>query len=323
MSTFLKLIRWQNILTVALTMFAMRYAIIMPVNNYYKIEPGLEKWGFMFLVAGVMFLMAAGNVINDYFDRKTDMINRPQKVLVGFKIRRRQVMLMHIFFNFFGVVCGFVAAWFANNLWIGFFFLFISVLLWTYSSELKKILFVGNFSLALLTAIVPMAVAITEYVAYENSLVHWDNSSVHAVKIWFQTIIGFSVFSFLFNYLRELIKDCIEYKGDLETGIKSFPTVIGRRKTDFIIAGISLVSIMLVMFIWHAYLSKLMFFEHDSFSLLYIYSMIIFPGLLIFLIAFLSKKSSKYKTLSRLSKFILVTGLLYSIIFSFAIYGKI
>lgn len=323
MSTFLKLIRWQNILTVALTMFAMRYAVILPVNNYYKIEPGLEKWGFMFLVAGVMFLMAAGNVINDYFDRKTDMINRPQKVIVGFKIRRRQVMLMHIFFNFFGVVCGFIAAWFAQNIWIGFFFLFISVLLWTYSSELKKILFVGNFSLAILTAIIPMAVAITEYVAYENSLVQWDNNSVHAIKIWFQTIIGFSVFSFLINYLRELIKDCVEYKGDLETGIKSFPTVIGKRKTDYIIAAISFASVLLVMFIWHAYLSKLMFFKNDSFSMLYIYSMIIFPGVLIFLIAFIGKKPSKYKTMSRLSKFILVTGLLYSIIFSFAIYGKI
>lgn len=323
MSTFLKLIRWQNILTVALTMFAMRYAVILPVNNYYEIEPGLQKWGFMFLVAGVMFLMAAGNVINDYFDRKTDMINRPQKVIVGFKIRRRQVMLMHIFFNFLGVVCGFVAGWFAQNLWIGFFFLFISVLLWTYSSELKKILFVGNFSLALLTALIPLAVGITEYVAFENSLSQWDSNSVHAVKVWFQVIIGFAAFSFLFNYLRELIKDCIEYNGDLETGIKSFPTIIGKRKTDYIIGVIAFVSLLLVMFIWHVYLSKLMFFKNDSFSLLYIYSMIIFPSALILLFAFFSKKQSKYKTMSRLSKFILVTGLLYSIIFSFAIYGKI
>ena len=46
-------------------MFAMRYAVILPVNNYYKIEPGLEKWGCMFLVAGVMFLMAVGNGITE------------------------------------------------------------------------------------------------------------------------------------------------------------------------------------------------------------------------------------------------------------------
>lgn len=322
MKTFLRLIRWKSILTVALTMFAMRYAIIAPIYNFYKIDTGLSKAGFLFLVAGVMFLMAAGNVINDYFDRKTDTINRPKKVLVGFKIRRRQAMLIHILFNILGVICGFIVAWFCKNIWIGFLFFFISVLLWTYSAELKKILFVGNFSLALLTALIPLSVGITEYFAYEKSIITWDENSIHAIKITLQTIIGFSIFTFLFSYIKELIKDCIEYSGDLETGIKSFPTVIGKRKTDFLISISTILSLSLVLIVWHGYLSKLMFFSNTLFSVFYIYSMIIFPGLLLGLIAITGKRNKKYLTISRLSKFILITGLLYSIIFSFAVYGS-
>lgn len=323
MKTFLKLIRWKSTLTVAITMFAMRYAIIAPIYNYYKIDIGLSKAGFLFLVAGIMFLMAAGNVINDYFDRKTDTINRPKKVLVGFKIRRRQAILIHILFNILGVICGFIVAWFCKSIWIGFFFFFISILLWTYSAELKKILFIGNFSLALLASLIPLSVGITEYVAYENSISIWNENSIHAIKITLETIIGFSIFTLLFIYIRELIKDCIEYTGDLETGIKSFPTVIGKRKTDFLISIVILISLSMVIIVWHAYFSKLMFFSNTLFSVFYIYSMIIFPGLLVASIALAGRRNKKYITMIALSKFIMITGLIYSIIFSFAVYGSI
>ena len=82
MKAFFRLIRWKNILAVALTMFAMKYAIIVPVYKLYGFDPGLSDTGFMFLVASVMFILAGGSVINDYFDRKTDMINRPRNNFV-------------------------------------------------------------------------------------------------------------------------------------------------------------------------------------------------------------------------------------------------
>lgn len=145
-------------------------------------------------------------------------------------------------------------------------FIFIVAVLWTYSAELKRILFIGNFSLALIIALIPLSVALTEYFALEHSITQWEENSIRAIKLSVQFIIGFSIFAFLFTYIRELIKDCIEYNGDLETGIKSFPTVFGKRKTDIIIAILSLVAIIAIILCWEVYLSKLFVFEksHNS-----------------------------------------------------------
>ncbi|MDD3740499.1 MAG: UbiA family prenyltransferase, partial [Bacteroidales bacterium] len=159
MIAFFKLIRWKNVLLVAITMFAMKYAVIAPIYNIYEVQFGLSELGFMFLVLAAMFLMAGGNVINDYFDRKTDMINRPKRVLVGFSVKRRQVLFTHTVLNILGVLCGFVVAYIIGKIWLGVFFIFVSLLLWTYSSELKRKVFIGNFVVALLTGFIPFLVA--------------------------------------------------------------------------------------------------------------------------------------------------------------------
>ncbi len=323
MSAFFKLIRWKNILVVALTMFAMKYAIIEPVYAFYGIEIGFSKTGFMFLVAAAMFLMAGGNVINDYFDRKADLINRPKKVLVGFQIKRRQVMLMHLMLNIFGIICGFVAAWFTGKLWLGFFFVLITFLLWSYSSKLKKRIIAGNFIVAILTAFIPLIVGITEYYAFERSIPEWTINSVHAIKISFQTIIGFSIFAFILNFIMEIIKDCADFEGDLETQVKSIPIVFGKKKANIIISVLSFLTILLILVVWHGYFSHLLFFKDQLFSNFYIYSMIIFPVAIITFSSLWGTNKKKYSILANLTKFAMVTGVIYSLIFSFAVYGSI
>ncbi len=323
MTAFFRLIKSKKILLLALTMFAMRYAIIVPVYKFYGLEPGLSKTGFMFLVLASIFILAAGNVINDYFDRKSDMINRPKKVIVGFQVKRRQVIFMHVMLNLLGIVCGFIAAWLAGRIIIGFAFILGAFTLWSYSSKLKKRVFSGNFTLALLTALIPFIVAVTEYYAFERSIPEWTFNSIHAIKISIQTIIGFSIFAFLFSLIRDIIKDCENYEGDLATGIKSTPVVLGKKKTNLLISAITFLSIALIIVVWQGYFSKLLFFKNENFSGFYIYSMIVFPALIIAFTSLWGETKRKYSILSMLSKFILITGVIYSIIFSFAVYGSI
>ena len=57
---------------------------------------------FILLVAATVFITAGGYVINDYFDIKTDLINKG-KVIVGTKIPRRKAMMWHNIFNIAGV----------------------------------------------------------------------------------------------------------------------------------------------------------------------------------------------------------------------------
>ncbi len=323
METFLKLIRWKSIIAIAATMFAMKYAIIIPVYNYYGISPGLSSTGFFFLLMTSMLIMAGGNIINDYFDRKTDLINRPNKVLVGFKVTRRQAIFMHTTFTFLGVVCGFITAIIAGKIIIGLYFLFISFLIWAYSSNLKKHALAANFTIAFLTALIPLSVAITEYFALESSLSEWSLENARAIKLVFQTIIGFSVFSFLFNLIRELIKDCYDFRGDFKTGIKSVPILIGRKRTNYLISFLSLISLILLVFVWEGYLAKLSFFENNMISQIYIYIFIVLPIFYLSIRSLFGTKLKKYKHINNFTKIIIISGLIFSIIFSFAIYGKI
>ncbi len=122
MKAFFKLIRWQNLLIVILTMVLMRYAVLGPVigkigvillNGTGEEVPMTLQFSlinFLLLVAATVFLTAGGYVINDYFDIKTDLINKG-KVIVGTKIPRRQAMMWHNIFNIAGVSIGFYISW--------------------------------------------------------------------------------------------------------------------------------------------------------------------------------------------------------------------
>jgi len=296
MGTFLKLIRWKSILVATLVMFLMKYAIIIPVYRYYDVVPGLSDTGFFFLIMASMFILAGGNVINDYFDRKTDTINRPEKVLVGFTVNRRKAIFLHSAFTFLGVVFGVITAWFTGKIIVGLYFFFISLLIWIYSYNLKKKALAANITLSFLVALIPLTVGITEYYALEKSLFQWDIDTARAIKMAFQTIIGFSIFTFLINLMRELIKDCQDFIGDYKTGIKSVPIVIGKKNTNFLISIISMLSIVYLVLMWEAYLSKLVFFQGDMIARIYIYCVLIAPLLVLSIRSVWGNKIIKYRT---------------------------
>jgi len=133
MKAFLSLIRWQNLLIVILTMVLMRYAVLGPVISKIGVillmGTGEEVpmvlqfpwYDFLLLVAATVFITAGGYVINDYFDIKTDLINKG-KVIVGTKIPRRQAMMWHNIFNIAGVSAGFYISWKAGYIYLGVLF---------------------------------------------------------------------------------------------------------------------------------------------------------------------------------------------------------
>ena len=99
---FFKLIRIENLLIIAVTQICIKYLVLAPLNEYSKFTP------FLFIVSLVSTLLiaAAGYIINDYFDVKTDKINRPNTVVVDVSIKRRWAMLFHIALNAIGLLLG-------------------------------------------------------------------------------------------------------------------------------------------------------------------------------------------------------------------------
>jgi 4-hydroxybenzoate polyprenyltransferase len=318
MKSFLNLIRWQNLLIVILTMVLMRYAILEPViskigvilrnmGNGEEIPMVLQFSGFNFamLVAATVFITAGGYVINDYFDIKTDLINKG-KVIVGTKIPRRQALMWHNIFNILGVSAGFYISWKSGYIWFGSLFLIVSGLLYFYSASYKRQFLIGNLVVATLTAMVPLLVVLYEWPALYR---YYAINAISLPKINFilYWIGGFAFFAFLTTLTREIIKDIEDFEGDVEFGRNTLPVVIGVLSAK--VVSISLIAITLVSLYVTWY-----FLINDKITLIYITTAIVFPLLYVIYQVIISQDRKQLHSASKLMKVVMLTGLLYSVV---------
>jgi 4-hydroxybenzoate polyprenyltransferase len=317
MKAFLKLIRLPNLLIVAVTMVLMRYAIIGSVLNKMSIvlypSAGFDtsmslqsSWlDFIILVAATVLITAGGYVINDYFDIKTDLINRG-KVIVGTKIPRRQAMMWHNIFNITGVSAGFYVSAKAGYIWLGVLFLIVSGLLYFYSATYKRQFLIGNLMVAVLTAMVPMLVVVFEAPAlFQYYSV--NASRVPDLGIIFYWVGGFSVFAFLTTLAREIIKDIEDFEGDVAYGRNTVPVVIGILASKIVSVCLVLITIVLLYIVWYFYLI-------NSITLIYINVVLTLPMLFVVYQIIISKSRKQLHSASRLMKIVMLTGILYAVV---------
>ncbi|MFN7328019.1 MAG: UbiA family prenyltransferase, partial [Bacteroidota bacterium] len=65
----------------------------------------IDVWLFI-LSASTILIAAAGYIINDYYDVKIDLINKPERVVIGKSITRRYAIFFHTALSFLGVALG-------------------------------------------------------------------------------------------------------------------------------------------------------------------------------------------------------------------------
>jgi 4-hydroxybenzoate polyprenyltransferase len=317
MKEFLKLIRWQNLLMVILTMVLMRYAVIAPLIS--KIGVILVKgtgetipmqlqfpWsGFALLVFATVCITAGGYVINDYFDIKTDLINKG-RVIVGTKVPRRQAMMWHNILNIVGVGVGFYISSLAGYIWLGVLFLVVSGLLYFYSASYKRQFLIGNIVVALLTAMVPLLVVFYEWPALYKyyALNAVTPPELNFIVYW---IGGFALFAFLTNLIREIIKDIEDFEGDIAYGRNTIPVVIGILSAKIVSLSLILITIILLYLTWH-------FFINDTITLVYITVAIVLPLLYVVYKLVISSERKHLHSASSMVKIVMITGVLYSVV---------
>jgi 4-hydroxybenzoate polyprenyltransferase len=313
---FLKLVRWQNLLVVIFTMVLMRYAVLAPLVGkvgVIMISGGEETamtlkfpwYYFAILVAATVLITAGGYVINDYFDIKTDLINKG-KVIVGTKIPRRQAIMWHSVLNIAGVLMGFFISYKSGYIWMGILYIIVSGLLYFYSASYKRQFLIGNIIVAFLTAMVPMLVVLYEWPALykyytENAVVL---PPINFITYW---IGGFALFAFLTNLIREIIKDIEDFEGDIAYGRNTVPIVIGVMSAKIVSVAIIAVTIILLYLIWYFYIN-------DTITLIYISAAIVFPLLIVIFKLLKSNDKRQLHNASSLMKIVMLTGLLYSVV---------
>lgn len=322
MKAFFKLVRWQNLLLIVFTMVLMRYAIIEPVISKITVVlihgqegeiPLVLKfpwYDFAILVLATLMITAGGYVINDYFDIKTDLINKGE-VIVGTAIPRKKALMWHNILNAAGVAAGFYISWKAGYLWFGTIFLIVSGLLYFYSASYKRQFLVGNLVVSVLTAMVPMLVVFYEWPAlYRYYSV--NSMAPPNLSILFYWIGGFALFAFITTLTREIIKDIEDFEGDMAYGRNTIPVVIGVLTSKILSICLIIITIVLLFLVWHFFLS-------DKYTLIYLSAAVVIPLLFVIYQLIVSKNKKQLHLASRTMKIIMLAGVLYSVLVKFII----
>lgn len=305
---FFKLVRIENLLVIATTMICVKYFVFEPVNDFSKLTPFL----FSILVVSTVLIAAAGNIINDYFDVKTDKINRPDTVVLDVTIKRRWAMILHIAFNAVGLLLGLYLALACHQLKLVLFQLISVVLLWFYSTNFKKQLLIGNIIVACLTASIPILPMVYDY--YISGPINaWVEMMIGSYLNKFPIVVfAYAIFAFLMTLVREIIKDMEDYKGDIETGGKTMPIAWGMITSKVFVFFTIVITIGLLL------LSAFKFYKEDQvISVYYILGLLIFPLIILMLLIIKAQTKRQYSASSLLLKFIMLFGIAFTSILKF------
>ncbi len=308
MIAFLKLIRIQNLLIVAATQYLMRFAIISPILKVNNFSLQMSEFDFFILVLSTVFLTAAGYVINDYFDTRTDSMNRPEEVVVGKSIERRTAMTLHVVLNILGIIGGFYVSYKIGLYQLGVIFIIVSGLLWYYSTSYKRQFLIGNLLVALLTALVPLMAILYEMPllnkTYKEILIA-NHANFNHIFFW---VSGFSFFAFITTLAREIIKDTEDFEGDSAYGRNTIPIILGIRWTKIIVSSLLIITISALITVYFKYL------EGSVATLLYGLLTLIIPITIEIYLIIKADDKEDYRFASNLLKFIMLAGILYSIV---------
>jgi 4-hydroxybenzoate polyprenyltransferase len=236
-----------------------------------------QDWKLFILASSTAIIAAAGYIINDYYDIKIDLINKPERVVIGKGITRRYALLFHTLLSMLGIALGFLLGW-----KMGVIHFFSVFLLWWYSNSLKRQPFIGNFMVGLLTGIAIILV---------NVLYDAGNPLV--------TI--YALFAFFMTLVREIIKDMEDLKGDNTFGCKTLPIVWGIRKTKAFVYMI-LVIFSVIVALMTTFYTQLPYYYFIAF---------LFIPLFIFVLKLRPSDTRRdFRTLSQWSKVIMLLGMI-------------
>ncbi|HET9053275.1 MAG TPA: geranylgeranylglycerol-phosphate geranylgeranyltransferase [Cyclobacteriaceae bacterium] len=189
----------------------------------------LRDLNLFLLSLSTVLIAAGGYVINDYYDVKIDVINNPDRVVIGKTIHRRFAILLHVALSVMGVLVGLLVSWKLAVVNVN-----CVMVLWFYSNLLKRLPFIGNFTVALLTG---CSIAILFFLYKTNE----------------GLIIVYAIFAFFMTLIREIIKDMEDLKGDNTYGCRTLPIIWGIRKTKitlYVIIVLFSVAVTLINYLY-------------------------------------------------------------------------
>ena len=269
-------VRIYNILIIVLAQYLTSIFIL----SDKKLLDVIFDFNLFLLIICSSLSIASGYIINNFYDQKKDIINKPIKSKIDDVLKNSTKLYFYFFLNF-------VVIFFASiiSLRAVIFFSVYIFFLWFYSHKLKRLLFLGNLFYSLLT--------ITPFFAI---LLYYKNIDL--------IIAAYALFLFFILLLKDLTKDLKNLVGDFSENIQTIPVVFGEDFSRIIISLITFINVILII-------NLFINFSDGHMNIYYAISLIL---LLIFTIKlYNSRKVSDYLELHNILRLIIGLGV-FSII---------
>jgi 4-hydroxybenzoate polyprenyltransferase len=212
-------VRWYNILLTILAQYISAFVFIRHSHgSYAHILTDFKLHG---IVLASIFSIAAGFIINNFYDFEKDLINRPKNTLFNRIISKKTSLNLYIAFNLLALLIAYL-----SSFKIGVFFTAFVLALWIYSHKLQKIFFIKEFAAAMLSITCFFAV-----------LLHFNT--------FYTFIFIYGAYFLSIVYARELIKQFLNYTGDKILQIQSIPVVLGMQNAKSFIYFVMVLSLLL------------------------------------------------------------------------------
>jgi len=308
---FFNLVRWTNLVIIALLMIIIRHFIFeggLP-SSMFTLQ--LSLFQFSILVLSVVLIAAGGNIVNDIYDQETDEINKPNKKIIGNHFSEMTAWIMFVSLTGLGLALGYYLTNFIllENDFLSLHLISV-VLLFVYSSKLKKTPLIGNISIALLAAFIPLTLLAFEYplLTYAYPTVIEFNLQYglpNPFQYMFDWCFYLAFFAFITTLIRELIKDMEDIEGDQQTKAKTLAVKVGIEKTKKAAIVLSIVTIVLVL----VTAFKFSIFERNRMFVVG-YQLLTVVGIIVYSITKLQKAQNKedFHLISNLWKVIMLAG---------------
>ena len=277
-------VRGYNIPIIILAQYLSAIFILAPEIRALDV---LLDFSLFLIVFASTVTIASGYIINNFYDSRKDLINRPTKSMLDRLVSQSTKLKVYFSLNFIAALVAVYLSWRA--------FLFFSAyifLIWFYSHKIKKIALIGNLMASIL-AVMPFF-AILLY--YYTKLPFYE---IETYKSQFVVISAHATFLFLLLLIREMIKDLENIKGDLVDNYHTIPVLYGETTSKKIISFLSLLTLFPVYILIEIY--------DVGYMDIYFYSCLI---ILLFFLKYLWKSNTKaqFLLLHNVLKFLIVSG---------------
>ncbi|OZV69327.1 geranylgeranylglycerol-phosphate geranylgeranyltransferase [Winogradskyella aurantia] len=266
-------VRGYNILVVVLAQYLASVYIFAPDKT---IKSVILDVNLLMLVLASSAVIAAGYIINNFYDSEKDLINRPQKTMLDRLISQNTKLSFYFVLNFLALVFASYVSFRAV-----IFFALYTFAIWLYSHRLKKQPMVGNIVSAILTVTPFFAI----FIYYQN----------------FQPVVfAHAIFLFLLVSMRELTKDLENIKGDLALDYRTVPVLYGEKVSKLMLTAVASLTILCAI-------ALIVYF--DIGYMYYFFYLSVFLLVVFLLVLWRSNRKTHYLMLHNILKFIIVAGI--------------